>query len=259
MKKLIFTIDVEEWYHAENLRPYLRKSDYDLKHSTLKYTYEILDFLDEVGAKGTFFFLGCVARNNPDLVNEVVKRGHEIASHGLDHQLLWKMNKNETFYDISTSTKIIEDISGKKILGYRSPCFSQNPYIADALYRSGYQYSSMSIESTFHDRYESNYFKSKNSLKDFPMPVSRLGPFKVVSTGGGWFRFFPIFFQKFLLDKSKADPLIFYCHPWDFGKNFWGNSKIPVLNKFRHTVGTGEALKKLENFSFLNKTLSDYL
>ena len=89
MKDLVFTIDVEEWYHAENLRPYLDTRILKNKYSTINYTYKVLDFLDECNSKGTFFFLGCIAKVYPELVKEVVVRGHEIASHGLNHDLLW--------------------------------------------------------------------------------------------------------------------------------------------------------------------------
>ena len=256
-KKMVFTIDVEDWYHAENLRPYLNSSFSKSSSSTLQNTYKILDFLDQKDAKGTFFFLGCIALNNKALVKETLKRGHEIASHGLDHSLLWDLSEKETIHDISESTKIIEDIAGTKIIGYRSPCFSQNSFITNALRENGYQYTSMSIESTFHDRYSSNYFESSENLYDFPMPVAKFGPLNIVSTGGGWFRFFPSSVQKKLIEHSKLETKVFYCHPWDFGENFFTTDKIPFMKKFRHTVGVKQALKKLNNFDFSSKNLSD--
>ena len=259
MEKLIFTIDVEEWHHAENLRPYLDTNQYDNNYSTIPYTYEILDILDLKSAKGTFFFLGCIAKSYPELVREVSNRGHEIASHGLDHQLLWNMDENQTNHDISTSTSIIEDISGTKVTGYRSPCFSQNKYLMDALIKNGYKYTSMQIQSTFHDRYESNTLDGCLNLKDLELPVAKLCGLNIVATGGGWFRFFPLSLQNFLLEKSKANPKIFYCHPWDFGKNFWGNSKVPFLKKFRHTVGVQNAIKKFTTMDFSKKTLSQFV
>lgn len=259
MKDLVFTIDVEEWYHAENLRPYLDTRILKNKYSTINYTYKVLDFLDECNSKGTFFFLGCIAKVYPELVKEVVVRGHEIASHGLNHDLLWDMSEKQTHEDIDVSTKIIEDVSGKKIIGYRSPCFSQNAFIADALEKNGFEYSSMSIESTFHDRYEANSFKCTNRLQDFPMPVTEIGKFKIVSTGGGWFRFFSVGIQNWLLNRCKKDPLIFYCHPWDFGKNFWGDAKVPLIKKLRHTIGTETALNKLNHFKFGKKPLKSFL
>jgi len=258
MKKLVFTIDVEEWYHAENLRPYLDTSIQEKKYSTIHYTYKILDFLDENDSKGTFFFLGCIASEYPELLREVVSRGHEIASHGLNHDLLWSMSEKQTHEDIEISTKIIEDIGSKKIIGYRSPCFSQNKFIVDALEKNGFKYSSMSIESTFHDRYEANLFEL-NKLKDFSMPVTEIGGLKIVATGGGWFRFFPIGIQKLLLEKCEKDPIIFYCHPWDFGKNLWGKNNMPFIKKFRHTIGTDSALNKLSYFQFGSKTLQNFL
>ena len=256
-KKMVFTIDVEDWYHAENLRPYLDDSFTKSGSSTLQNTYKILDFLDKKEAKGTFFFLGCIAKNNKELVKETLNSGHEIANHGLDHKLLWHLTERETIHDISESTKILEDIAGTKVIGYRSPCFSQNPFITDALRENGYMYTSMSIESTFHDRYSSNYFESSKNLYDFPMPVAKFGPLNIVSTGGGWFRFFPSSLQKILIEYSKLDTKVFYCHPWDFGENFFTKAKVPIMKKFRHTVGIKQALKKLDNFDFSSKNLSE--
>ena len=87
--------------------------------------------------------------------------GHEIANHGLDHSLLGNLNKDKIEKDINESTKILEDLTGSKVIGYRSPCFSQNENLSEALEKNDYKYTSMSIETSFHDRYKDNSYDPK--------------------------------------------------------------------------------------------------
>ncbi len=259
MKDLVFTVDVEEWIHAENVRPYIGNEAKRHKFTTIGGLEIILQFLEQNDYKGTFFFLGEIANKYKDLVKKIAKSGHEICSHGLDHTLLTKLNEKETLEDLSTSKKILEDITGVEVVGYRSPCFSQNNYLSDALITAGYKYTSMSIKSTLHDRYEKNTFSTKG-IFDFCLPTFEIGNFHIVCTGGGWFRLFPIPLQKFLLSKTKTKQNIFYCHPWDFVKNLPEDKiNIPKLKKFRHTVNVNKALKKLSKLKFTNKTLKEYL
>ncbi len=257
MKNIHFTIDVEEWFHAENLRPYIKKIDKSFK--TLHYCEDILNFLDERSIKGTFFILATVAKENQALVKKIYDSGHEIASHGYDHKLIHNFNENEMHEDINKSTNILEDIISDKVVGYRSPCFSQNIYLNDALVKNGFLYTSMSIQSSFHDRYANNVYASKD-IRDFSLPVANFGPLKILSTGGGWFRLFPLNLQKYLIEKTEIDPVIFYCHPWDFGNNIPKHfNEVPFLKKFRHTINTDSALKKLEKLNFKSCTIKESL
>ena len=111
-KRLIFTIDVEEWHHADNIRPYLNPNQ-TFNFSTLNYCDDILDFLNKRKIHGTFFFLASVAKEHPALIRKVIEQGHEVASHGLNHKLLQNMSASEVMYDISESTKILEDVCGE--------------------------------------------------------------------------------------------------------------------------------------------------
>ncbi len=259
MKDLVFTVDVEEWIHAENVRPYVGKEANEYKFSTIDGLETILQFLEENNYKGTFFILGEIAKKHEDLVRKIAKLGHEICSHGMDHTLLSRLNEKETYEDLASSKKILEDISGTEVIGYRSPCFSQNNFLSDALIAAGFRYTSMSIKSTLHDRYEKNIF-STEGITDFSIPTFEIGNFNIVCTGGGWFRLFPISLQKFLLSRTKTKQNIFYCHPWDFVKNLPKNNlNIPILKRFRHTVNVKKAVSKLSKLKFTNKTLKEYL
>ncbi len=259
MKDLVFTVDVEEWKHAENVRPYIKDEPQYNDFSTIAGLRKILEFLESRSYKGTFFFLADLAIKNKTLIREISKLGHEIGSHGLDHTLLNNLGDKKTFHDVNESKKIIEDITGIEVKGYRSPCFSQNNYLNDALIKSGYLYTSMSIRSSFHDRYSNNK-KDSDLIRDFSLPTVSFGGFNLVCTGGGWFRLYPVEMQKFLLHFTKSEPNIFYCHPWDFVKNLPGNDiKIPFFKKFRHTINVQRAYLKLTKFDFTKTTLKDYV
>ena len=255
---LVFSMDVEDWFHSENVKA-LGANNLQTGHSSLSHLERIVHYLNKRGAKGTFFFLGEVAQKIPNLVREISDTGHEICVHGWSHKLLSEMSYDETKEDIHKTTLLIEDIIGKKVYGYRSPCFSQNDYIFDILYDHGYKYTSMSIKSSGHDRYSSNEI-AESRLIDFPLPVASFFGFNIPATGGGWFRLFPTTIQNFLIKKSPYNPKIFYCHPWDFDeeKPSFSSNFFNIYN-FRNSVGTSKSFNKLDNFKFSNNTLKDYL
>lgn len=251
---LIFTMDVEDWFHSENVVHYLPKK-YP-KYSSLYVMDKIMNFLDERGIKGTFFFLGTVAEANPGIVLDLFNEGHEIANHGWDHSLLNNMDHAQTVVDIKRSTEILEAIISDKVVGYRSPCFSVNESIFGVLDSFGYKYTSMGIRSTLHDRYSENS-GYRNAIVDLELPVaSRLG-FNIPATGGGWFRLFPCVMQKLLLGLSKQSPKIFYCHPWDFDVSKPAVDGMPFLYRFRHTVNTQHSFKKLSQLQFSKDVLKN--
>ena len=251
-RKLIFTLDVEEWFHSENIAPYWEKQFSD--YSSLKVMFSLLDFLDTRNIKGTFFFLGLTACENQELLREVKDRGHEIASHGWDHTLLNSMTKLEIATDIYKATSSLEDIIGEKIVGYRSPCFSQSEFLIETLLENGYLYTSNGIRSTFHDRY-SNNFMTDIRMFDFALPVASLGPLNIPATGGGWFRLFPVSIQKLLIGLSRQEPKVFYAHPVDFDDNLPDLDFIGALKYWRQTVNSKYSFSKLAKFDFSNNHL----
>lgn len=247
MNKLIFSIDVEEWFHSENILPY--KSLITSSHSSMPMMKDILEFLNNKKIKGTFFCLGVIAEKYPELISEISKNGHEIASHGWDHKLISNMSSIELEDDIRKTTEILSKLSNQKIIGYRSPCFSQNKFLDDILIKYGYKYTSMGISSFFHDRYSKNDYIG-NKLPDFPMPVAKISNFRIPATGGGWFRLFSIKMQKFLLRLSTEEQKIFYCHPWDFDSFQDDLEFLPYHVKLRHYVNVKNAMSKLHDLNF---------
>jgi polysaccharide deacetylase family protein (PEP-CTERM system associated) len=254
-KDLVFTIDVEEWFHAENISTYV----YDTAHSSMGLLYTLLEILERKNARGTFFWLSDVAVKNKRLLEDVVNAGHEIASHGIDHALLTSLSETETRRQLQKSKAILEDMSGTEILGFRSPCFSTNKYLSTELSLCGYKYTSNGMHVTGHDRYGGRVKQNATALPDFELPTIKIGRVSIPVTGGGYFRLFPAQFQKRLINYSAVKPIIFYCHPWDFDVKQPVLNGLPFVKKFRHYVGIKSALQKVEKFNFSNKTLSDFL
>ena len=251
---MIFTMDVEEWYHAENLSNYLNSNNKS-SHKSIYTIEKLLKFLEKNNYKGTFFVLGVVAKSYPKLIHKIYSLGHEIANHGYDHTSLFLMNEYQLEKDIRVSTQILEDIINDKVIGYRSPTFSFHPFLNKILKKNGYKYTSNSITASFHDRYYSQN-QSNEDLIDFPIPYFNFLFMKFPITGGGWFRFWPTQMQNFLLKSDKN--YVFYCHPWDFDINQPILKKYS-LNAFRHYYGIKNSMSKLEKLSFGNTKLRDLL
>jgi polysaccharide deacetylase family protein (PEP-CTERM system associated) len=255
MKKLVFTIDVEEWFHSENIAPYIERRNFD--HSSLHIMNQLLSDLRDNGIRGTFFFLGELAREHKKLVQTVHEAGHEIASHGWDHKLINNMTYNQLKEDIRKSTDVLENIIQEKVVGYRSPCFSQSTYLEEILLDFGYQYTSNGIESSLHDRYAANSVQQK-AIVDFPLPVARLWFIKMPATGGGWFRLFSVGLQKVLLSNAAEDVHVFYAHPADFDNKI-PMVKIPKLKWLRQTVNSSHSFSKIRKLKFAEAPLKSFM
>ena len=140
--KNIMTIDLEDWYHCN-----LGDNDVlEKRISTVeKNTNEILRILKENKAKATFFTLGSVAEQFPNLIKKIDKENHEIASHGYGHVLVYTLTEDEFREDLKKSKKILESIINHKVAGYRAPSWSitkDNLWALKVLEELGFEYSS---------------------------------------------------------------------------------------------------------------------
>jgi len=155
MNKILFTIDLDEWYHArwctgsdfsrwatteDFFRDYYGQ-DHPIGELTEPVHY-ILDVLARYQVKGTFFVLGEVARHYGGLLREVVERGHEIACHGLRHKDMDRLSKEEFVAEVSEARAIIEDVTGQAVRGFRAPNAVLPPYLVEALREIGFAFDS---------------------------------------------------------------------------------------------------------------------
>jgi len=189
-----------------------------------KDVYRLLEIFERTKSKATFFILANVAQRYPEIVKAIQKRGHEIASHGYGHDLVYNLDSESFRYDIKKSTDIIENITGEKVLGYRAPYFSiteKSTWALDVLKDLGFTYDA-SIFPISRKLYgipdcQAYPHKLKNHLWEFPAStISILGK-KIPVAGGGYLRLFPVEFIKYGVDRiNKAKrSAVLYLHPYE--------------------------------------------
>ena len=189
----------------------------------------LLSMLDDNNVKATFFVLGMLSNSRPDLLKKIANEGHEIALHGMNHDSLFKLTAKQVVQDISDSKKLVSDITGQKILGYRAPSFSilkENLHILDILHDLEFTYDS-SIMPVQMPRYGIYNFNTEDQLYslpgggeivELPLTVKKFGWRKWPVAGGGYIRLMPMPVLRNLYSnffKNNTDCMI-YMHPYEF-------------------------------------------
>lgn len=224
--KCVFSVDVEDWFHILDLpsTPDLNKWD-SLPSRVERNFLRLLEVFEERGAHVTCFFLGWVAERFPHLVREAVRHGHEIASHGYAHRLVYQMTPEAFAQDAMRSKAILEDLCGRPVWGYRSAGFSVihgAEWFFDKLIEAGYIYdSSVFPVSRGHggmdgaSRQPHWIERESGSLFEFPVSVAEILGKPICFFGGGYLRFFPYPTIRTMTRKVLKDsrPVIFYVHP----------------------------------------------
>nr|WP_315191429.1 XrtA system polysaccharide deacetylase [uncultured Albidiferax sp.] len=251
-----FTVDVEDYFQVSAFSPYIKRSDWDSHDCRIERNIEkIINLLDNSGTKATFFTLGWIAERFPQMVRKITQEGHELASHGYGHERASDLSEKDFLSDIQSSKKILEDISGVQIKGYRAPSFSvtkENLWVFDCLLSSGYKYSS-SIYPIKHDHYglpESPRFSypAREGLIEIPITTLRLFGKNFPSSGGGYFRLLPYSLSKLMIDRVLSvdkQPAIFYFHPWEVDNEQPRIKNIDFKTKFRHYINIKGMERKL--------------
>lgn len=259
-----FTIDVEDYFQVSALAPYIPRSDWERRECRVERNVaRILEMLDRHGVQATFFTLGWVAQRYPRLVRDIVAGGHELASHGCEHQRASDLTPQAFYEDVARSKALLEDLGGVPVLGYRAPSFSigrSNPWAFEELQRAGYRYSS-SVYPIVHDHYgmpEAPRFAFQpmgSGLIEVPPTTLRVGSRNLPSSGGGYFRLLPYGLSRWMLrhvNEAEQQSAIFYFHPWEIDP---GQPRVPGINaktRFRHYVN----LQRME--ARLERLLSDF-
>lgn len=227
MNKCTLSIDWEDF--GQLYTKYHYKIDTAPLSAIARQTDIILDMLDETNNKATFFILGLLAKYRPDLVKKIAGRGHEIAIHGQNHEILFTLNAQQIKQDIAESIKTVTDITGTQIFGYRAPRFSINEtnlYVLQILTELGLLYDS-SIFPIKLPRYGIENFDSNDMLYKLPnekeiveIPLSTVKMFGKTFpvSGGGYIRLMPEFLVRKMFRKIKNEKRnsIIYMHPYEF-------------------------------------------
>lgn len=251
------SVDVEEWFQVGAFERVIDRSDWDALRSRVDYnTNAVLDLFAESGVKATFFTLGWVASRNPALMRRIVGEGHEIASHGWDHQRVFTFDAERFRADLGQSRQAIEDASGVAVTGYRAPSFSidkRTPWAHRVLAEEGYRYSS-SVAPVVHDHYgwpEAPRFAfhplNDAPLVELPVTTARVAG-RNLATGGGFFRLFPAAFTNWAVRKvngQEGRAAVFYFHPWEIDPGQPRVVSAPLKSRLRHYSRLGAMAGKL--------------
>lgn len=268
--KNIITIDLEDWYHCN-----LGNNDVlEKRISTVeKNTNELLLLLKKYNAKATFFTLGVIAEDFPKLIKKIDSEGHEIASHGYGHELVYSLTPKEFEADIRKSKAILEKIINKKVIGYRAPSWSiteNSLWALQILEKEGFKYSSsiFPIKTFLYGIPSAPQYPNKpiiNNKKmniyEFPPGTANFIVKKLGFSGGFYFRFFPLFIIKNIIKRrnKKGIPVICYLHPWEIDSNP-PKMNLKGINKFIHYYGIKRCKKKFEKLlkSFEFTSVEEY-
>ncbi|MFC3094607.1 DUF3473 domain-containing protein [Alteromonas sediminis] len=257
------TVDVEDYFQVSAFDNVLSQKDWDASELRVdRNTHKLLDLFAEHEVKSTFFTLAWVAQKCPDVIRRIVDEGHELASHGLAHQRINTMNKQQVKEDIFTSKAILEDIGGVQIVGYRAPSFSingSNEWAYDILVDAGFTYSS-STYPIEHDLYgvpdwpRFKYTRPEGII-EIPIPTIVKQSKNIGIGGGGYFRLYPYWLSKRRIDtfmRTESEPYSFYFHPWEIDPDQPKVQGASFRSNVRHYIN----LKKMEGK--LIRLLKDY-
>jgi polysaccharide deacetylase family protein (PEP-CTERM system associated) len=250
------SVDVEDWFQVGAFETVIDKADWDsLQPRVEANTDAVLALFAERNTKATFFTLGWVAHRYPALIRRIVDAGHEIASHGWDHQRVFTMTPEVFRADLVRARTAIEDAAGTEVTGYRAPSFSidqRTPWAHVELAEAGYAYSS-SVAPVKHDHYgwfdAPRYgFKplADSPLIEVPVTVAAFGKRKL-ATGGGFFRLLPAAITDFAVRQVNREdrPAMFYFHPWEIDAAQPRVAQAPMRSKIRHYSRLGAMAGKL--------------
>ncbi|MBA3769076.1 MAG: DUF3473 domain-containing protein [Blastocatellia bacterium] len=218
------TIDFEDWYQGLEI-PYSEWGKFEDRINIAG--DKLLGILDDAGAKATFFMLGYVAEKHPEIVQRIKHDGHEIATHGFSHTLIYNQEPETFRTELTRAINYLEDLTGDKVLGHRAPFFSitkDSLWALDIIGELGIKYDS-SIFPVLNYRYgivDAPRFpytikRGKFEFVEFPISTLKLPGFTMPISGGAYFRIYPYQVTKQAIKavNRSGEPVTFYLHPWE--------------------------------------------
>jgi polysaccharide deacetylase family protein (PEP-CTERM system associated) len=241
------SVDVEDYFHVSLMAPVLPRTAWEgMERRVEGSTERLLALFDRAGVRATFFVLGWVAERHPGLVRRIAALGHEVASHGYGHELVYDLSPARFRDDVRRTRALLEDLSGTAVDGYRAPGFSvtsRSLWALDILIEEGYRYDA-SIFPIFHDRYgipeapRHPHVLPRPAGPVFEVPAStvRIGGVNLPVAGGGYFRLLPYAWTRWgirRVNRRERKPVVFYLHPWELDP---GQPRLPLrgLSAYRH-------------------------
>jgi polysaccharide deacetylase family protein (PEP-CTERM system associated) len=245
MPQSIFSIDVEDWFNLSGTGMEPPPSEWNRLESRVERNFRgLLDLLAENGSTATCFFIGYFGKRFPHLVREAVGAGHEIGSHSYFHRLVYEMSPDEFYEDALSSRKLLEDISGRPVRGFRAPAFSvteRTPWFFERLAEAGYQYDS----SVFPAHHQTGGLATNKlaphsietpsgRIAEFPITVVRTFGTPMCFFGGGYLRLFPYRLMRTMGRRvlNEGRPVVFYIHPREIDPD---QPRMPLSRRRRFT------------------------
>lgn len=250
----VLTIDVEDWFQVENLKSRIPRASWDGRELRVeRNTMRLLELMAESRVRATYFVLGWVAERLPALVRTIAEAGHEVASHGYGHELVYELSPAQFRCDVQRSVDLLQAASGQPVWGYRAPSFSITDWALDVLQDLGLRYDSSSFPALAHDRYgtlsgvpaDATVHQVRPGFDEVPISCLTVAGQRLPWGGGGYFRLlpYPVFrwgIQKIL---GEGRPYVFYLHPWEIDA---GQPRVSGLRR-THAVRHYLNLDRCEN------------
>lgn len=255
----LLSFDVEEYFQVEAAaRCGIGRDDWAGLAPRLGPAVDrILQALSDHQASATFFVLGWVAEHEPEVVRRIARAGHEIASHGCGHQMLQHLEPDDFRRDLLDSRRLLEDLSGRPVIGYRAPTFSvtrDTAWAFDVLAETGYRYDS-SVFPIHHDRYgvpnapaaaHRAVGPAGGTILEVPPLTCRLAGVNWPVGGGGYLRLLPVRVVGRAMRRAarKGRPALLYLHPWELDPD-QPALPMPWSARLRHRIGLRRTERKL--------------
>jgi polysaccharide deacetylase family protein (PEP-CTERM system associated) len=255
------SVDVEDYFQVSAFDRVVSRAGWDgFESRVVPNTERILELFEREGVQATFFVLGWVAERFPRLVRAIAAAGHEIASHGYHHQLLYTLTPAQFREDVRASKDLLEQASGAPVLGFRAPSYSiiaSSLWALDILIEEGFAYDT-SIFPIHHDRYgipdaERHAHvlrRPSGTLIEMPASTTRVGSVNLPIAGGGYFRLLPYAWTRWgirRVNRGENKAVVFYFHPWEIDPD-QPRFAVGAASRLRHYTGldrTPERLRRL--------------
>lgn len=251
------SIDVEEYFQVSAFESVIGRDDWESWPSSVELaTGRLLDAMAARNVHATFFTLGWIAERHPKLIKRIVDEGHELACHGYEHTRLTMQTREQLKTDLHRSKKILEDIAGVAVNGFRAASFSinrNNLWAFEEIAAAGFKYSS-SIYPIRHDTYgipdaPRDPFRPDNATSLLEIPIATASKWRLPAGGGGYFRLLPYHVSRALIrrvNNAESRRANMYFHPWEFDPDQPRPKNIPLKSRFRHYINQTRALRRFE-------------
>jgi polysaccharide deacetylase family protein (PEP-CTERM system associated) len=255
----LFSVDVEDYFQVSAFEHYVQRKDWDnYECRVVPNTHRMLRLLARHNVRGTFFILGWIAEHYPQLVRDIQRDGHEIASHGYWHRLIYEQTPEEFRRDLRQARDVIQNITGTAVNAYRAPSFSitkQSLWALEILAEEGFSFDS-SIFPIYHDRYGipdaepgiRQINTKAGALQEVPPSVVQIAGVNL-PVGGGYFRLYPYKLTRYFLqsiNRKGKQPFTFYIHSWELDPAQPRLTIHSKVSRFRHYVNLSKTGRKLE-------------